>query len=66
MVSVNDNFLPFQLIRLNLMYKQSIIKELARDKPYIAFQEFNKKNNVNNNNIYNNNDENFTFKILSF
>ena len=65
MVSVNDNFLPFKLIRLNLMYKYSLIKELARDKPYIVFQEFSKKNNVNNNNI-NNNDENLTFKILSF
>ena len=70
MVSVNDNFLPFKLIRLDLMYKYSLIKELARDKPYIVFQEFSKKINVNNNNannnINNNNDENLTFKILSF
>ena len=73
MISVKDNSLPFKLIRLDLMYKYSLIKELARDKPYIVFQEFRKKNNRNdnnhNNNINNNlndNDENFAFKILSF
>ena len=66
MVSIQDDNLPIKLIRLNLAYKYSLIKELARDKPYIIFQEINKKKNLNNNNINNNNEENFIFKILSF
>ena len=65
MVSIKDDFLPIKLIRLNLFYKYSLIKELARDKPYIIFQEIAKNNN-NNNNINNNVEENYVFKILAF
>ena len=67
MISVKDELLPIKLIRLDLYYKYSLIKELARDKPYIVFQEIGKPNNNNNNNINNNIEEdNYVFKILSF
>lgn len=67
MVSVDEYFLPIKIIKLNLNYKYSLIKELARDKPYIIYQEMNKINNDNlNNNINNNNEDNCVFKILSF
>ena len=66
MVSVADEFLPIKLIRLNLAYKYSLIKELARDKPYIIYQEMNKINNNDNNDIRNYNEVDHVFKILSF
>ena len=70
MVSVKDDILPIKIIKLNLEYKYSLIKELARDKPYIVFQEIAIKNlnnnNINNNLNENNLDENYIFKILSF
>ena len=69
MVSVKDEFLPIKLIKLDLLYKYSLIKELARDKPYIVFQEIKKPNNNNNNNniiINNIGEDNYVFKILSF
>jgi hypothetical protein len=56
------------VIKLNLDYKYSLIKELARDKPYLVFQEIAKKNNRNNINNMDDNDsdDNYVFKILSF
>ena len=68
MVSVKDNALPIKVIKLNLDYKYSLIKELARDKPYLVSQEIAKKNNMNNINNMDDNDsdDNYVFKILSF
>ena len=65
MVSAKDAIHPIKVIKLNLDYKYSLIKELARDKPYLVLQEI-AKNNRNNNIDGNDSDDNYVFKILSF
>ena len=54
MISIKANSKLLKLIKLNLDYKYSLIKELARDKAYIILKEFDNKNWKN------------VFKIISY
>ena len=43
MISIKSNFKPLKLFKFNLDYKYSLIKVLARDKPYLVLKEFGNK-----------------------
>lgn len=54
MISIKSNFKPLKLFKFNLDYKYSLIKVLARDKPYLVVKEFGNKKWKN------------VFKIISY
>ena len=44
MISIKAIFRPLKLLKINLDYKYSLIKVLARDKPYLIIKEYENKN----------------------